>query len=76
MPYNNYFQNPYQLQQNPFNYQTKIPGYSGQIIQVNGKAGADALQMEANSSVYVQDSTQGNRIFLCMTDGAGYKTVK
>lgn len=75
MEYNNFYQNsnPYQqmFQQFP-----KVPGYTGQIIQVNGKAGADALQMEPNSSVYVQDSTQGNRIFLCMTDGAGYKTVR
>ena len=67
-PYFNQFpiQNPYQ----------RAPGYSGQIIQVNGKAGADALQMAPNSSMYVQDSTQGNRIFLCITDGAGYKTVR
>ena len=53
-----------------------IPPVTGQIIQVNGKAGAEALQMSPNSSVYVQDSTQGDRIFLCMTDGAGYKTVR
>jgi hypothetical protein len=65
------------FQQNPYMqaYQRQ-QGYSGQIIQVNGKAGAEALQMEPNSSVYVQDSTQGNRIYLCMTDGAGYKTVR
>ena len=75
------YYNPYQNIQNPFqntfqNPFQRTPGYSGQIIQVNGKAGAEALQMEANSSVYVQDSTQGNRIYLCMTDGAGYKTVR
>jgi hypothetical protein len=64
--------NPYMQ---PQTYQRQ-QGYTGQIIQVNGKAGAEALQMEPNSSVYVQDSTQGNRIFLCMTDGAGYKTVR
>lgn len=69
--------NPFMFQQNPYMqaYQRQ-QGYSGQIIQVNGKAGAEALQMEPNSSVYVQDSTQGNRIYLCMTDGAGYKTVR
>ena len=61
---------------NYFNPYQRAQGYTGQIIQVNGRAGADALQMEPNSSVYVQDSTQGNRIFLCMTDGAGYKTVR
>lgn len=64
------YQNPYMMM-----YQ-KPAGYSGQIIQVNGKAGAEALQMEPNSSVYVQDSTKGDRIFLLMTDGAGYKSVK
>lgn len=64
--------NPYMQ---PQSYQRQ-QGYSGQIIQVNGKAGAEALQMEPNSSVYVQDSTSGNRIYLCMTDGAGYKTVR
>ena len=69
--------NPFMFQQNPYMqaYQRQ-QGYSGQIIQVNGKAGAEALQMEPNSSVYVQDSTQGDRIYLCMTDGAGYKTVR
>lgn len=52
------------------------PAYSGQILQVNGRAGAEALNMAPNSSIYVQDTTNGNRIFLCMTDGAGYKTVR
>ena len=61
---------------NPYMQYPRPQGYTGQIIQVNGKAGAEALQMEPNSSVYVQDSTQGNRIYLCMTDGAGYKTVR
>ena len=75
MAYNNFYQNPNPYQQMFPQFQ-KTPGYSGQIIQVNGKAGADALQMEPNSSVYVQDSSQGNRIYLCMTDGAGYKTVR
>jgi len=73
-PYNMFQQNPYmQPYQRPYQ---PTQGYSGQIIQVNGKAGAEALQMEPNSSVYVQDSTMGNRIYLCMTDGAGYKTVR
>lgn len=71
----NQFQLPYLNPYMPQPYQ-RPQGYTGQIIQVNGKAGAEALQMEPNSSVYVQDSTQGNRIYLCMTDGAGYKTVR
>ncbi len=83
MAYNNPYQNmsPYQninpyQPTNPYQQFQRVPAYGGQIVQVNGKAGAESLQMEPNSSIYVQDSTQGNRIFLCMTDGAGYKTVR
>ena len=47
-----------------------------QVIRVNGIAGANALQLGANSSVIVADETDGNRLFLCMTDGAGFKTVR
>lgn len=65
-----YVQQPYQR---PYG---AAQGYTGQIIQVNGRAGAEALQMSPNSSVYVQDTSMGNRIYLCMTDGAGYKTVR
>jgi len=68
-------QNPYlqPMYQRPYG---APQGYTGQIIQVNGRAGAEALQMGPNSSVYVQDTSMGNRIYLCMTDGAGYKTVR
>ena len=70
------FPNPYLYPQFQQQFQPKVPGYSGQVVQVSGRAGAEALPMEPNSSIYVQDNTQGNRIFLCITDGAGYKTVR
>lgn len=60
----------------PFQMYSRPSVYNGQIIQVNGRAGAEALNMAPNSSVFVQDATNGSRIFLCMTDGAGYKTVR
>ena len=47
-----------------------------EIIKVNGKNGAEALQLAPNSSVFVADETKADRIWLCMTDGAGFKTVR
>ena len=47
-----------------------------QVIRVNGTEGAKALQMSPNSSVFAADETDPNRIFLCITDGAGFKTVR
>lgn len=44
------------------------------IIHVNGRGGAEALQMAANSNVIVLDDT-APLVWLCQTDGAGYKTV-
>ena len=58
------------------------PGYgpaqlpAQQVIRVNGVEGAKALQMPPNSSVFAADETDANRIFLCVTDGAGFKTVR
>lgn len=45
-----------------------------EIIHVNGEAGANALQMLPNSQTIVIDDT-APQIFVCVTDGAGYKTV-
>lgn len=44
------------------------------IIRVNGKNGAEALQMAPNSKMLVLDETQPV-VWLCQTDGAGYKTI-
>ena len=53
---------------------TQLP--SQQVIRVNGTEGAKALQMAPNSSVFAADETDPNRIFLCITDGAGFKTIR
>lgn len=45
-----------------------------EIIHVNGKNGVDALQMAPNSNVLVMDDT-APIVWLCQTDGAGYKTA-
>lgn len=68
----NYF-NPYNS--NP--YPTAQPSYPSQrqeIVKVNGRPGAEAYQMPANSSVLLLDET-APVVWLAQTDGAGYKTV-
>ena len=72
-PFNPYYpyNNPYAQQANTAPTQPTQP-----VIRVNGQAGANALQMAPNSSVIVADESDGNRLFLCMTDGAGFKTVR
>ena len=66
------FQNPYL---NPYAPQPIQP-YSppSQVIKVNGENGARSYQMGANSSALLLDES-GLMVWLCTTDGAGYKTV-
>ena len=64
---------PYYQQNNPY-FAQQLPRY--EIIRVNGENGADALQMGPNSSLFVADETKSDRIWLLMTDGAGYKTKR
>ena len=45
-----------------------------QIIQVSGEPGARAYQMMPNSSALLLDTTD-SLVWLCQTDGAGYKSV-
>ena len=45
-----------------------------EVIHVNGKNGAEAYQMPANSSVLLLDENQP-LVYLAQTDGAGYKTI-
>lgn len=59
--------NPYQ-QYNP--YQVPV---RHEIIHVNGRPGAEALSMLPNSQALVMDDT-APIVWLCQTDGAGYKT--
>ena len=78
-PYTGRYENVSPTQQNPFagytpQYANAYP--SEQIIKVNGIDGARALQLGPNSSKIVLDETKDNRLYLCMTDGAGFKTVR
>lgn len=71
----NFQPNAYQNLLQQYAYQQ--PGQiKSEIIRVNGKNGADALNLAPNSSIFLADNTNQNRIWLCMTDGAGYKTVR
>ena len=73
--YENYqggYMNPYASRYNAMAAQ-QIPKY--EVIHVNGENGANALQMAPNSSVIVMDDT-APMVWLCQTDGAGYKTVR
>lgn len=64
MPYQGYNTYGYgQMQQ--------APKY--EIIEVNGENGVNALQMAPNSRVIAMDKT-APIIWVCQTDGAGYKT--
>lgn len=45
-----------------------------EIIHVTGRNGAEALQMAPGSNVLLLDDT-APLVWLCQTDGAGYKTV-
>ena len=47
-----------------------------EVIRVNGAAGANSFQMAPNSSQLLADTTNPNRIWLVMTDGAGYLTAQ
>jgi hypothetical protein len=55
--------------------QYQVKGQQYDIIRVNGKNGAEALQMPPNSRLLVLDDT-APIVWLCQTDGAGYKTVQ
>ena len=67
------------LYQNPYLPQTANPYPSMylpqmQVVMVNGKGGAEAYQIGANSSALLLDES-GLLVWLVKTDGAGYKTV-
>lgn len=70
--YPNGYQNPYVSRYNAMTAQ-QTPKY--EIIHVNGENGAQALQMSPNSEIIVMDDT-APMVWLCQTDGAGYKTVR
>ena len=57
---------------NFYNYQTPM---HYEIIQVNGRAGAESIRMAPNSSALLLDTTS-SIIWFARTDGAGYLTVE
>lgn len=63
--YNN---NPFQVQQQ----NNTLP--QQQIIQVNGKASVDTIQLAPNSSILVMD-TSAPIVWLCVSDGVGKVTA-
>ena len=72
----NQFQNPYI---NPyviggFNPVQPAPTMPTQVVKVSGENGARAYQMGPNSSALLLDES-GLMVWLCTSDGAGYKTV-
>ena len=63
--YNNLLQQPQQANVLP----------QQQIIQVNGKASVDTIQLAPNSSILVMD-TSAPLVWLCVSDGVGKVTAK
>ena len=72
------FQNPYLPGNNQFMpqlYQQPQPQQQQtQVVRVKGRPGADAFAMGPNGSALLLDES-GTMVWLCVTDGAGYKTI-
>lgn len=51
--------------------QPQTPVYNGEIINVNGEAGARSLRLAPNSSVILRDANSPI-VWLCEADGTGY----
>lgn len=64
---------PYNQQLSQMLLQQSMP-QKREVIKVNGRAGADAFQMQANESELLLDTT-APVVWLVQTDGAGYKSV-
>lgn len=75
--YNNGFTNPFMPSYTPF-AQNYNPVQSSlqptQVVRVNGRNGAEAYAIGPNSSALLLDES-GTLVWLCTTDGAGYKTI-
>ena len=65
--------NPYQQVYNPYQqyHQPTLP--QQQIIQVNGKASVDTIQLAPNSSLLAMD-TSAPIVWMCVSDGVGKVT--
>lgn len=68
--YNPFF-NPYAQTQFPQHVQPTLP--QQQIIQVNGKASVDTIQLAPNSSLLAMD-TSAPIVWMCVSDGVGKVT--
>lgn len=66
--------NPYQPQYSFTQPMTNQPMPMQQVVKVNGRNGAEAYRMGANSSVLLLDESQPI-LWLKQTDGAGYPTI-
>ena len=67
------FQNPY-LPGNQYLQYSNMQPQPVQVVRVNGRNGAEAYGIGANSSALLLDES-GTMVWLVTTDGAGYKTV-
>jgi hypothetical protein len=72
MGYQSPFFNPYGFMQQSQQIPQAQP--VTQVTKVNGENGAKAFPMGANSSALLLDES-GLMVWLCTTDGAGYKSV-
>lgn len=70
---NNLYPNPY-MQSTLLNPYPAVYAPAMQVVKVNGRNGAEAYQIGANSSALLLDES-GLLVWLVTTDGAGYKTV-
>ena len=75
MPFNPYT-GRYDMAPQPYAPSFQNPAYPEQITKVTGMDGARAVQLAPNSSKICIDETRENRLFLIMTDGAGFKTIR
>ena len=71
------YPNPYNPYQSQYNFTQPMPSQmmqTQQVTRVNGRNGAEAFRMGANSSVLLLDETEPI-VWLKQTDGAGYPTL-
>ena len=72
------YPNPYNPYQPQYNFTQPMPNQTfpsmQQVVKVNGRNGAEAYRMGANSSILLLDETEPI-VWLKQTDGAGYPTI-
>lgn len=73
MPWPYTYQQPSNQFQNSNLYNMQLPQM--QVVRVNGRGGAEAFSMGANSSVLLLDEHEPI-VYLKVTDGASYSTIK